>query len=183
MGKTYILQKGLPGKVEIGERFVWCDRIGEYVQERFCAMIENDGNPGITYHFTAGIMENESFFKEDKPERIEVNVGGVSWVENGPEKLLVVTSPLCPIREDKFPAIKKAIEFVLNSDPQDIEYGHYLYTQEDMNRAREAAFNAARMLVDTSSSHQCKLFKILSDEYSENGLFKTSQHYLKSLQP
>lgn len=78
--KQYRLLKDLPQNVKAGEVFTWCDKIGEYVQDRFCKEIEADGSPGTSYHFCYNVVEYESDWFEPITPQQETQDGFV-WTD------------------------------------------------------------------------------------------------------
>jgi len=97
----------------------------------------------------ASIVESNSNWFElieevKEPERLEVEFLGDGTI---------MCNQLIPV--DKFPAVKEAIEFVLNNEPTDVKFGDYTFkfqsvgveakfTQSDIDNARKEGFEAAR---------------------------------------
>lgn len=109
------------------------------------------------YFWLTTVLGNPDFFEEVKePERIKVH--SVRKVNNNmkmldPDYVFCVTQN---IPEEKFPAIKKAIEDCLNGDTHVngnniwtikeavAQLGEMFYTQSELDKAIEDAFKAAR---------------------------------------
>lgn len=125
------------------------------------------------------VEQNPTWFQEVKPEKIEVMVWNVHERNQYGENYHYAVPLGYEIPKDKFHSIKKAIEFVLNDQEirgvQDEYNGSRLYSESELNKARELAFNAAR---------EGKAFSVYESQLlSKNVIYKTFEDYLKSLQP
>lgn len=148
MTKKYKLLKPLPDGARIGDEYVK----GEY---RYYNKRMHEEAKGVIESVdweTWQVENNPDWFSEVKEqERIEVSFGYVS----GEYEYSRVFFSNKRIEDEKFPAIKQAIEFVLNNEPTDVKIGDYtfkfqavpaptIYTQQQLDKAIEDAFAAAR---------------------------------------
>lgn len=140
---------------------------------------------------------------QDK-ERIEVeNISGAVWHKSKPNMIMCSLKDGQVYDEEKFPAIKSAIEQVLNDEAEKhivrIDFSlwdswqksvdilrsvlipkgvkpdhnlHYNFTQSDLDRARELAYNAARGISATFENPNSNIFR-----------YSTFEDYKKTLNP
>jgi len=112
---------------------------------------------GRFYYMQSTIKKWPEWFEEvTDTERIEVRIiPNEYYAEDKWYGWYVLETPKA-IPRDKLSAIKEAIEKVINQQPTEeriepkyIVNGEKLYTQSDLDKARENAFNAGRMAVHT----------------------------------
>ena len=104
---TYILQKDLPN-LNVGAEFIWDNEKRLYVYAV---------DPSYQ-SFTALIVESSQWFAPKKEEKIEIEVLGnitLNFVNSAEKGLFIKSSHTIP--PEKYEAVKKAIEFVLNDSP------------------------------------------------------------------
>lgn len=162
--KRYKLLKDLPD-CNAGNEVKYDDKAKEYYAETI---------GGSRIYFQEPTVELQpDWFEEVKPERIEVTI------DKGTFGTALFIKCSNEIPEDKFSAIKKAIESVLNDVQtmgiQDEYNGSRIYSEAELNKAREEAFNAAR---------ETKPVRTISflNQVREHLMYLTFQDYLNSIQ-
>ena len=178
MTKRYKLLKDLPDS-KPGDIYIWNDSQKAYYK---------DGNVLDSYWGKESVENNPTWFQEIKePEKIEVkNIFDMdgSYTPRCP-RIIIETN--YQVTRDKFPAIKQAIEFCLNNEPTDVNFGGYtfkfhevhtdkIYTQQQMDEAIEKAFEAAREMNIPSPTDMMRL--AVKYKYVKH---PTLQDYLSSL--
>lgn len=148
--KVYILQKELPDS-KPGDKYIWNESMKAYFK---------NGDVQDSNWQSSNVENNPEWFKEDKPERIAVN--DIGYKDENKHGIWYTFSTSERIDPMKYDAIKIAIEFVINggkqiyfyaADNNDINIANCkikgpIYTQEQIDKAREDAFNMAREKAD-----------------------------------
>lgn len=97
------------------------------------------------------------------------------------------------IPEEKYPAIKSAVESILNNDMDELDklskkYGWEFkqalasdkkYTQEEVDTLRRIAFEAARVIVHSGSATEKRLEEVLNESLKSMAQYRDADDYLK----
>jgi hypothetical protein len=140
--KRYKLLKDLPDHKR-GTIFVY-----DNVRHKYKTEMEaiNACDPYSCY-MAKYVENNPTFFEEVKEERIEVIQVTYSKQNDYFGNKAVWVSTNQQITEDKFPKIKKALESILNNEEnfyRELIGIDLKYTEQDILKTEEKAFNAAR---------------------------------------
>ena len=147
MNKRYRLLKDLPDCVS--------GTVGEFSESENSYKFEKTGvwvSPHRYLYYSAGTVTQSPEWFEEVVDRIEVQFGETSiGLKSEQFYYTILFGNYQRISEDKFPAIKKVIEFVLNGDIVEEK----TFTLQQM----EQCFNAAKEMAPRDANSGCEARK------------------------